>query len=136
MTENQPPGQPAPQYLAPAPMLESEARTMSMLAHLLVLVGSFIPPLVIWLIYRDRSALVDHHGKEQLNFQISLIIYSIGLYVIATFAALVTFGIGMLLVVPVMLALFVLVIVFVIQAAMAANKGLYFRIPLTIRFIP
>jgi len=130
MTEN-----PPPQYYAPAPMLESEARTMSMLAHLLVLVGGFIPPLVIWLIYKDRSALVDAHGKEQLNFQISLIIYTVALYIVSTVAALVTFGIGFILLFPLFLGVGIYALVIVILAAMAANRGQYYRIPLSIRFI-
>jgi uncharacterized Tic20 family protein len=130
MTEN-----PPPQYYAPAPMLESEARTMSMLAHLLVLVGGFVPPLVIWLIYRDRSALVDAHGKEQLNFQISLIIYTISLYVLSTIAALVTFGIGFILLFPLFIGIGIFALVVVILASVAANNGQYYRIPLTIRFI-
>ena len=130
MTEN-----PPPQYYAPAPMLESEARTMSMLAHLLVLVGGFIPPLVIWLIYKDRSALVDAHGKEQLNFQISLIIYTVALYIVSTVAALVTFGIGFILLFPLFLGVGIYALVIVILAAMAANRGQYYRITLSIRFI-
>lgn len=131
MTEN--PQQ--PQHYTPAPMLESEARTMSVLAHLLVLIGSFIPPLVIWLIYRDRSALVDAHGKEQLNFQISLIIYTVGLYVVASVLALVTFGLGFLLLFPLFLGIGIYALVVIILAAMAANRGQYYRIPLNIRFI-
>jgi hypothetical protein len=112
-------------------MLESEARTMSLLAHVLVFVGGFIPPLVIWLIYRERSALVDHHGKEQLNFQISLTIYWIGLYVLS----FVTLGVGMVLTIPAMIALGIYAVVIIILAAVAANRGDYYRIPLNIRLI-
>ncbi|NTV40637.1 MAG: DUF4870 domain-containing protein, partial [Demequinaceae bacterium] len=49
---------------APVPMLESEARTWAMLAHIIAAVASvmsagtiaFVAPLVIWLMYKDRSA--------------------------------------------------------------------------------
>ena len=49
-----------------------------MLAHLLPLLGFLIPgmnivvPLLIWLTKRNESAFLDHHGREALNFQISL----------------------------------------------------------------
>lgn len=108
-------------------MLESEARTMSMLAHLLTVVLGFISPLIFWLIYRERSALVDFHGKEQLNFQISLFIYYIGIMIVGT----ITFGIGYVLLLP----LGIVALVLIILAAMAANRGEYYRIALNIRFI-
>jgi uncharacterized Tic20 family protein len=116
-------------------MLESEARNLSMLAHILAIIGGFVAPLIIWLIYRDRSALVGYHGKEQLNFQISLIIYWTGLYIVATMLAVVTFGIGLFLAIPLMIALGIYAIVIMVVAGMAANRGEYYRIPLTIRFI-
>lgn len=145
MTENpqQPPQQqPYPQQYpqqgypyTPPPMLETEARNMAMLAHLLAIVASFIAPLVIWLVYRERSALVDYHGKEQLNFQISLYIYVMGLYAVSTVLAVVTFGIGYLLLFPLIIAISIYALVMMIMAGMAANRGEYYRIPLSIRFI-
>ena len=128
MTENTPS---QPGYYQPQPMLESDARNMSLLAHLLVFVGGFVAPLVIWLIYRERSALVDHHGKEQLNFQISLTIITVALYVL-TF---ITVGFGALLTVPAMFGLWIYALVIIIMAAVAASRGEYYRIPLNIRFI-
>ena len=42
---------------------------MAMLIHLL---GDFSPdsfgPLVLWLVKRDSSRFIDHHGKEAINF--------------------------------------------------------------------
>ncbi|MAT90229.1 MAG: tRNA modification GTPase [Flavobacteriaceae bacterium] len=37
--------------------------------------GSLIAPLVIWLSSRDRIEGMDEHGKQAVNFQISLLIY-------------------------------------------------------------
>lgn len=104
---------------------------MSMLAHLLVFLGGFIAPLIIWLIYKDRSALVNHHGKEQLNFQISLTIYSLALFVFAV----ITLGIGALIAVPAIWGLAIYAVIMLIVAGIAANNGEYYRIPLTMRLI-
>lgn len=100
-------------------------RTMALLIHLLALVSGFLGPLIIWLVKRDQSAFVDHHGKEGLNFQLTLLLA----WFVAMLAALILIG---LLLIPVLL---VLQILFPILAAVAANRGELYRYPLTIRFI-
>jgi uncharacterized protein len=64
--------------------ISRDERTWAMLAHLCALVGySFVPfgnivaPLIVWLIRRDQSWFVDDQAKESLNFQISMVIYSL-----------------------------------------------------------
>jgi uncharacterized Tic20 family protein len=60
----------------------SETKTMSMLAHLGAIFFGFIPPLVIMLVTKDE--IVKKQSKSSLNWQISLIIYSLLLVVVAT----------------------------------------------------
>ena len=50
---------------------------MSMLIYLLGLFTSFIGPLVIWLVKRKDSKLIDTAGKTYLNYYISYFIYSV-----------------------------------------------------------
>ncbi|GAB3799408.1 DUF4870 domain-containing protein [Spirosoma humi] len=90
-----------------------------------VLIGSVIAPLVIWQIQKERSAFVDYHGKEAVNFQITMAI-----------AAAVSFLL-MILVIGVFLLFIVGVVwlVFTIIASVKANNGEYYRYPLTFRFI-
>ncbi len=109
---------------APA-MITPDDKSMAMLAHLLTLVAGFLGPLIIWLIKKDQSPYVDHHGKEALNFQISMFVY----WLCALLAMIVLIG---FLLIPVLLVLQVL---FPIIAAVAANRGEYYRYPMTIRFI-
>ena len=45
--------------------------------------GNLIFPIVIWATSKDKSEFVDEQGKEVINFQISLFIYSIVLALIA-----------------------------------------------------
>jgi len=103
----------------------SEDRSMAVLVHVLALLTGFLGPLVLWLVKRDQSEFVDYHGKEAVNFQLSLMLYWV-CTVIAIF-----FLIGLLFF-PV---LFVLQILFPILAAVAANRGDRYRYPLSIRFI-
>ncbi len=39
--------------------------------------GNFLLPLVLWLANRKEYAFVDYNGKQTLNFQISLLLYSV-----------------------------------------------------------
>jgi len=111
--------------------LTKQERTWGMLCHLSIFAGHFIPfgniiaPLVIWLIKREESAFIDYHGKESLNFQITLVIY----FLIAGVLAFVLIGL------PILIALWIFSLVIVIIAGLKANEGQYYRYPITIRFI-
>lgn len=106
-----------------------EDRTMALLAHLLTFVGGFIAPLIIWLVFRERSEFVDHHGREALNFQISLMIWS--------FAAVVLSCIPLVnvLVVLLMMVGALVACVLVVVAAIEASKGRAYRYPGCLRLV-
>ncbi len=106
-------------------LVSNDERTMALLMHLLTLVSGFIGPLILWLVKRDESPFLDHHGKEALNFQISLIFYWIGTIIAMLFL------IG-LLIIPILL---IVQLLFPILAAVAGNRGDYYRYPLTLRII-
>jgi hypothetical protein len=116
----------------PTPPVQSNpARTWEMLCHLTALAGFIIPfgniigPLIIWQIKKNEFPSVDAHGKEALNFQISMMIYALVSFV------LVFVVIGFFLLFAVAIANLVLVII----ASIKANKGEAYRYPLTIRLI-
>ncbi len=100
----------------------SDDRTWALLAHLSPLLLGFIGPLVIWLIYKDKSPFVNDQAKEALNFQLALIIVMVICFATCIGALLVpVIGIGAL--------------VYSIMAGIEANKGVYYRYPYTIRMI-
>ena len=123
----------------PQPMLEIDARLWSMLINIATVAGAVlsggllgvVAVLVIWLIYRERSALVDFHGKQQLNLNITAVLAAI----VAVIGMVVTFGFGIFLFGPLILAYGIYVVVISIIAGVAANRGEYYRIPLVISFI-
>tara|TARA_R110002167_G_scaffold29977_4_gene99509 strand:- start:715 stop:1197 length:483 start_codon:yes stop_codon:yes gene_type:complete len=45
--------------------------------------GNFIIPLVLWTANKNEYKFVDHNGKQALNFQISMLLYSIVLGIIS-----------------------------------------------------
>ena len=90
----------------------------------LSLLPTFLVPLIIWLMKKEESSFIDHHGKEALNFQITMMIG----HVVGGALICVTLGV-------VNMAVWVLTLVFCIIAGMAANRGEKYTYPLTIRFI-
>jgi uncharacterized Tic20 family protein len=115
-----------------------EARYWAIAAHATALIGgfmggipAFLGPLIVWLVRKDEDAWSAGHGRNALNFNLSILAYGLGLLVIS----LVTFGIGLLIAIPgwILLALgwFALTVVGAIKAA----NDQPWRYPLTIRFV-
>lgn len=107
-------------------------RTWCVACHLSALAGFVVPafghvlgPLIVWLTKRGESSEIDAHGKEALNFQISMLIYNL----VAGVLCLLLIGFALLAV------LHILNVVFVILAAIKASEGQMYRYPLTIRLI-
>lgn len=111
-----------------------DARMWAMFCHIaglagfipmMPIFGSIIGPLIIWQIKKDEFEFVDEHGKEALNFQISILIYALisGLLCLAC--------IGFIL----LPAVYLFDLIFLIIAAVKSNNGEHYRYPLCIRFI-
>jgi len=114
-----------PQPAAPAGA-GTDPKTMAMLAQLLGLLTGFLGPLIIYLVNGDRDPFVRHHAAEALNFQITLVIA----YLISAVLMLVLVGFLLFFVV------FIGAIVLCIQAAIAANRGEWYRYPVNLRLVP
>lgn len=136
-------GPPAPpSYGAPHPSgIPSESRNWAMGAHLSAFVGAwialaFLGPLVIWLIRREQGdAFAEHHAREALNFNLSMLIYLVVGGIVGGILTLVTLGIGLIVLLPVALALVAAWVVLTILAAVKASNGESYRYPITIRLV-
>jgi len=123
-----------PSEYGQAEEIDRDARRWAMFCHLSGLagylpilpgIGSLIAPLIIWQVKKDDSPFVDQQGKEAVNFQLSILLYT----VIALASICIAVGIVLL---P---AVVVLNIVFVIIASVRSNNGEHYRYPICIRFI-
>jgi uncharacterized Tic20 family protein len=56
---------------------------LSTLSQYIIPFGNYIFPILIWSSYKDKSEFIDHHGKQALNFQLSLLLYTLILALIA-----------------------------------------------------
>jgi uncharacterized Tic20 family protein len=56
---------------------------LSTLSQYCIPFGNYIFPILIWSTNKDKSEFVDYHGKQALNFQLSILLYSLVLGMIA-----------------------------------------------------
>ncbi|MDO6433930.1 DUF4870 domain-containing protein [Flavitalea sp. BT771] len=108
----------------PGYMPDGDERTLAILSHILAIIPGvgFLAPLVIYLLKKNDSAFVAANAKESLNFQLTIILLYIILFITL---------IGVLLFWVVGILNTVLVIVATIRAA----ENRIYRYPISIRLI-
>jgi uncharacterized Tic20 family protein len=123
-------------------MPSADERQWALFAHLSALLGCivtgawfgwgcFLGPLIIWLVKKDTMPFVDDQAKEALNFNITVAIIGVALLVLTA----ITFGLGVLLAIPIGVVVGIAWLVFTILAGIRANEGVRYRYPFTLRLI-
>jgi len=111
-------------------MSPADQRTWAIAAHLspflaAFLALSFLGPLIVYLVFRDRGPFVRRHAAEALNFQltmwIGLLVSFVLMFVLIGFLTAAIIAVAML--------------VCHILGAVAASEGREFSYPFTIRFV-
>ena len=125
--------------------------------------GNFIFPLLLWTVNKDKQ-FVNEHGRQALNFQLSILVYTliIGVVCLPFFIIFATDFISLvevmeshyhdvsvqniknlsgyvilfLIIAILLLGLFVFELYAVITATIRASRGEHYKYPLTISFIP
>ena len=133
-------------YMTPPPppsgSPSAEERQWAMFAHLSALVGglltgavggwgTFLGPLVIWLVKKDTMPFVDDQAKEALNFNITVA----AIFLVLWIRTVVTLFVGALLTFPLMAIIGLAALVFIVIAAVKANEGVAYRYPFAIRLV-
>jgi len=102
-------------------------KTLAMLTHLSGIILSFVVPLVVWLVYKDKAdkGYLIAQAKEALNFQITVAIA----YVICSILTVILIG---ALLMPLV---WIVNIVFCIIAGLKAKDGGDYRYPFALRLV-
>ena len=109
---------------------------LSALAPLIVgLPLTFLGPLVLWLLIRDRGAQVRHQATEALNFNISWFVWGVVLLLAGLALSVATLGLALLPGLMLLAALAIAWLTLVIIAAVRAAGGETYRYPLTLRLV-
>ncbi len=122
--------------IPPASSVASDTTTWAMAAHLTALAAlfvglPFIGPLIVYFAKKENP-FVRRHAAEALNFNLSIMLYTVVLAIATLVLLFVLVGI---LLIPLFILLLAGWIIFTIVAAVAASRGEEYRYPLTIRFV-
>jgi uncharacterized Tic20 family protein len=112
---------------------DSEEKTWAILAHLSAPVAAllsagllnFVGPLVIWAIFKDRSAKVRHASAGAFNFNLTLWI----VYAVLVVLSVVSLGLLLIITIPVGLVIWVVSMVLHVLAAVKASNGEVYTYP-------
>ncbi|TXE09959.1 DUF4870 domain-containing protein [Seonamhaeicola algicola] len=147
-------------------MLTNHVKNIATFIHLstfsrfIIPFGNFIGPIILWITNKDKSEFIDMHGKQAINFQISILLYAIiiGTLTIPFFVFKIFSGIdfidfngfsnfhvnvgkpspllyiggalGFLAVIG-----FIIELVLIVIASLKARDGEYYQYPFTINFL-
>jgi len=125
MTQTPPPPPPLNYAAPPAQLRPEDEKLWATLTHVGGILFYWLAPLIAYLVLKDRGPFVRWHTRQALNFQITLALA----YVAGIVLSFVFIGVF------VVLAVVVVNIVFGIIAAMAANRGEFYRYPIAIEFV-
>jgi uncharacterized Tic20 family protein len=94
-----------------------------------------VGPLVVWLMKRD-DPVVEPHARAALNFQLSLLIYTVAGIVLAILAALTIVGLVLsAMIVIFLIILVILELVFALLASLAASRGEMYQYPMSLELV-
>lgn len=112
-------------YQEVQPLSPGDEKLWATLIHIGGVFFGFLPSLIGYIVLKDRGPFIRAHSATAFNFQLTLIIA----YVAGTVLSLVFIGLLLLL------AAWILSVVFAIMAAIAANEGKLYTYPLAIKFV-
>jgi len=120
-----PPPPPTNPYEAVTPLSPSDEKLWATLVHVGGILFGFLPALIGYIVLKDRGPFIREHTATALNFQLTVLIASVA----AIPLSFVIIGLFVLM------AIGVLLIIFSIMAAIAANNGQRYTYPLSIPFV-
>lgn|SRR5690606_3196342 len=147
-------------------MLDTRHKNIATFIHLstfsrfFIPLGNFIGPVILWMANKEKSEFIDSHGKQIINFQLSIFLYafilgtiSIPFFIFKLFNGLdfidfngfgdfhislgkpspllyIGGGLGIIAVIG-----FLIELAFIIKASLKARNGEFYEYPLSIHFI-
>jgi hypothetical protein len=133
------PATPAMSVRSPDQVFPDHDRNLAVGVHLgtlaaLVFSGGFLHvlvPLIAFFVAGDRSDAFKQHVKGQLNFQITFVLAAVA----SVLGTIFTFGLGLVVAIPLIVFLFLTDIWCSVRAALAASRGEEYEFPFTLPLI-
>jgi uncharacterized Tic20 family protein len=135
-------GGPQQPYSAPvpgAPLSAAEDRQWAMWSHIGGVAALFwlgwLPPLILWLVYKDRGSLTREESKESLNFQITITIALVANAILGVILGIATLGFWFLIQTLLHWAIVAVAVIFSIIGGVTVNGGRSYRYPFALRLV-
>lgn len=133
---------------------------LSTFSRFIIPFGNFIGPIVLWAANKEKSDFIDQHGKQAINFQISILLYaliigtlSVPFFIFKLFRGLdvidfhgfhnfqinvgepstllyIGGGFGVIAIIA-----FIIELALIVKASLSARDGNFCKYPLTINFL-
>lgn len=145
------PGQPGGYGQQPQPAFQSQPSTMSpedertwgAISHGAAVVAmicsagflGFLASIAVYVVYKDRGPFVRAHAANSLNIQITMFIWLVVLGILTIPVAILTLGLGLVVMLPALAAAFVVAGVLHVIGAMKAYNGEWWNPPFTPQFV-
>ncbi|OWP86055.1 hypothetical protein BWK60_10805 [Flavobacterium covae] len=134
---------------------------LSAFAKFIFPLGNYIIPVILWTSRKKNSFFVNFHGKQIINFQLSILVYTIVMIMISIpciigsilsnfswkeiergdiifedldFLNISTIGVFGLILLGLTILLKIIELFYIIYGAIKAEEGAYFKYPITINF--
>lgn len=125
-------GRPVPGEQRAGPPAAGQRGSEELLAavgYLGVIFFLFVPPLVIYLARRRSSDYLRYHAARAVNVSVSIILFGLSAAIVGAVLALDTVQLGLIVGVPLATAVWLVILVFLIRAAVAAARGERYELP-------
>ena len=139
-----PPSATQPAYgTQPATMSAEDERTWGAISHAGAVIAmicsagflGFVASMAVYMVYKDRGPFVRAHAANSLNIQITMFIWLVVLGILTIPVALLTLGLGLVVMLPALAAAFVVAGVLHVVGAVKAYNGEWWDPPFTPSFI-
>ena len=135
--QSYPPAMPTAPGVNTSGKVSSDERTMAILAHLAAVIAmvvsagwlTFVGPLIVWFIYKDKSPFVRNAAAGAFNFNLAMTITSVVAWILCFTIILIPLALIMFAVVLVM------TLVCSIKGAVKASKEEYYHYPFGINLL-
>lgn len=127
----------------PSTMSAEDERTWGAISHAGAVVAmicsagflGFLASIAVYVIYKDRGPFVRAHAANSLNIQITMFIWLVVLGILTIPIALLTLGLGLVVMLPALAAAFVVAGVLHVIGAIKAYNGEWWNPPFTPQFV-
>lgn len=128
MTHNQPQGWPVTEDMPGRDPADATWAIFGYLGAIFIGVGAVIP-LLVYALRRRKSSFMRYHAAQSVNISVTVLVYVICIAILGALLALDTVAAALIVALPLLFALWVLMLKYLVRGVAAAQRGETFEVP-------